>query len=115
MLKRYDGDGRMSKAVVHNETVYLRGLTIADKTMDITAQTEAVLAMVEELLEEHGSDKNHILSALIHLKEIALFDKMNLIWDSWIENGHEPGRTCVEAIMSHDDILVEVTIVAAVK
>jgi enamine deaminase RidA (YjgF/YER057c/UK114 family) len=115
MLKRYDGDGRMSKAVIHNDTIYLRGLTIADKTMDVTQQTQAVLSMVEELLNKHGSDKNHILSAIIHLKEIGLFDQMNLVWDKWVEKGHEPARTCVEAIMSHEDILVEITIIAALK
>lgn len=115
MLTRYDGDGRMSKAVIHNETIYLRGLTIADKNMDIKAQTRGVLDMVEELLNKHGSDKNQILSAIIHLKEIGLFDQMNLVWDNWVEKGHEPARTCVEAVMSHEDILVEITVIAALK
>ncbi len=115
MIKRYGGDGRMSKAVIHNDTIYLRGLTVIDNTMDVVDQTKAVLSMAENLLIEHGSDKNHILSAIIHLKDIKLFDQMNSVWDNWIENGHEPARTCVEALMSDEDILVEVTIIAGKK
>lgn len=114
-VRRYEGTGRMSKAVVHNKTVYLCGQTVDDGTMDVKQQTTAVLENIETLLNKYGSDKSRILSAIIHLKSIDLFDEMNEIWDAWIQVGQEPARTCVEALMSAEDILVEITIIAAEK
>jgi enamine deaminase RidA (YjgF/YER057c/UK114 family) len=114
-IKRYEGTGRMSKAVVHNGTVYLCGQTAGSDSLDVKEQTAGVLLKIEELLNKYGSDKNHILSAIIYLKDIGLFKDMNQVWDAWVEDGHEPARACVEAKMAAENILVEISIVAAEK
>jgi enamine deaminase RidA (YjgF/YER057c/UK114 family) len=49
------------------------------------------------------------------MKEIALFQEMNEVWDEWVEEGFEPARACVEAKMARDSILVEMTVIAALK
>ncbi|WDV45347.1 RidA family protein [Clostridiaceae bacterium M8S5] len=114
-IKRYEGTGRMSRAVIHNNTIYLCGQTCGDADKDIKAQTTAVLEKVEDLLSKYGSDKYNILSTTIYLKDISLFSQMNEVWDAWVEDGHEPARACVEAKMARDTILVEMSVVAAVK
>ena len=78
-------------------------------------QTAASLAKVEELLDKYGSDKDHILSATIYLKDMADFAAMNEIWDAWINDGHEPARACVKAELASPAILVEISVIAAVK
>lgn len=114
-IKRYEGNGRMSRAVVHMGTIYLCGQTAGDSNTDIKEQTQVVLEKVEQLLDKYGSDKQHMLSTTIYLKDIAMFKDMNEVWDVWIENGFEPARACVEAKMAREDILVEVSVIAAVK
>jgi enamine deaminase RidA (YjgF/YER057c/UK114 family) len=114
-IKRFEGTGRMSRAVVHNKTVYLCGQTHGDKDADVKEQTKVCLEKVEALLEKYGSDKKHILSVTIYLKEISLFQDMNSVWDAWVEDGFEPARACVEAKMAREDILVELTVTAAEK
>ncbi|ABR49249.1 Endoribonuclease L-PSP [Alkaliphilus metalliredigens QYMF] len=114
-IKRYEGTGRMSRAVVHNETIYLCGQTCGDSDKDIKGQTKVVLEKVEALLNQYGSDKHHILTVTIYLKEISMFQDMNEVWDAWVENGFEPARACVEAKMAREDILVELSVVAALK
>lgn len=114
-IKRYEGTGRMSRAVVHNETIYLCGQTCGDADKDIKEQTKVVLQKIEDLLDKYGSDKCHILSTTIYLKDISLFEEMNEIWDGWVINGSEPARACVEAKMAREHILVEMSVVAAVK
>lgn len=114
-IKRYEGTGRMSRAVVHNGTVYLCGQTCGDSDKDIKEQTKVVLEKVEELLNKYSSDKYHILTTTIYLKDISMFQDMNEVWDDWVENGFEPARACVEAKMAREDILVELSVVAAVK
>jgi len=40
---------------------------------------------------------------------------MNQIWDAWVVEGHEPARACVEAKLADESILVEISIIAAVR
>ncbi|TCO72650.1 RidA family protein [Marinisporobacter balticus] len=114
-IKRFEGTGRMSRAVVHNGTVYLCGQTCSDEDKDIKEQTKVVLEKIEALLDQYGSDKQHILSTTIYIKDMALFQNMNEVWDAWVENGFEPARACVEAKMAREEILIEMSVVAAVK
>ena len=114
-IKRFEGTGRMSRVVEHNKTIYLCGQTNGDEAMDVKEQTKACLKKVEDLLNNYGSDKKHILSVTIYLKEIGLFADMNEVWDNWVEDGFEPARACVEAKMARESILVELTVIAAVK
>lgn len=114
-IKRYEGTGRMSRAVVHNETLYLCGQTCGEENTDIKEQTGVVLEKIERLLDKYGSDKNHILSTTIYLKNIEDFGEMNEVWDNWVKEGYEPTRACVEASMAREDLLVEMTVVAALK
>ena len=113
-IQRFDGNGRMSKAVVNNGIIYLCG-QVGNTEGDIKEQTRETLEKVENLLEQHGSDKNHMLSVVIHLKDITHFSEMNNVWDQWIQKGAEPARTCVEAKLASEKLLVEVTVIAAVK
>lgn len=113
-IKRFEGTGRMSRVVEHNNTLYLCGQTCADDK-GIKDQTRVVLEKVEELLVKYNSDKKHILSVTIYLKDIALFQEMNEVWDNWVENGFEPARACVEAKMARENILIELSVIAAVK
>ena len=112
-IQRYEGTGRMSRAVVHNNTVYLCGQTHGEG--DIKEQTKMVLQKIEDLLNKYGSDKNHILSVTIYVKDMKDFADMNSVWDAWVTPGFEPARACVEARMARESLLVEMTVTAAVK
>ncbi len=114
-IKRTDIRKRMSIVNRYNGVLYFSGRVASDLTADAAGQTKEILALLERLLEENGSDKQHILSALIHLHDFADFDKMNAVWDAWIPMGHAPARTCVGGVDMDGAPLVEITITAAVK
>jgi enamine deaminase RidA (YjgF/YER057c/UK114 family) len=40
---------------------------------------------------------------------------MNEVWDNWVPKGNAPARACVEASMAREELLVEISLVAAVK
>jgi enamine deaminase RidA (YjgF/YER057c/UK114 family) len=65
------------------------------------------------LLEQAGSDRKHILSANIYIKDMKYFTEMNNVWDHWVPDGYAPARACVEASMARDALLVEISVVAA--
>lgn len=113
-IKRFEGTGRMSRAVVHNNTVYLCGQTCGDEA-GIQGQTKITLQKIEDLLDKYGSDKQHILSVTIYIRDMKDFAAMNEVWDAWVEDGFEPARACVEARMARDTLLVEMSVTAAIK
>ncbi len=106
---------RASKIVINNGTIYLSGQVAADVTEDVQGQTRSTLAKIEKLLAEAGSDKEHLLSATIYLRDIANhFALMNEVWNAWVPEGHAPARACVQAHMARAALLVEISIVATV-
>ena len=105
---------RMSKIVIHNETVYLCGQVAKESDAGIKEQTRTMLEKVDELLMQAGSDRKHILSATIYIKEMKYFAEMNEVWDAWVIEGDSPARACVEASLARPELLVEISVIAAV-
>ncbi|MCK5762208.1 MAG: RidA family protein [Candidatus Izimaplasma sp.] len=112
-IKRFEGTGRMSRVVEYNNTLYLCGQTAKLDGNTIEEQTAGVLKKVEDLLAKYGSDIQHVLSVTIYLRDMSLFQGMNSVWDSWVIDGYEPARATVEAKMASEEILVELSVIAA--
>ena len=112
-IKRYHGNKRMSKIVVHNNTVYLCGQVPKDESVGIALQTKSTLENVDELLAELGSSKEKILSATVYIRDMKYFQEMNQVWEEWTVEGYAPARACIEANMARETLLFEVSIVAA--
>ncbi|MFT5505352.1 MAG: enamine deaminase RidA (YjgF/YER057c/UK114 family) [Gammaproteobacteria bacterium] len=112
-ISRHNSNQRMSQMVIHGDTIYLAGQVANDPTANITVQTEQVLAKVDALLAEAGSDKSKVLSAQVWVSNIGHFAEMNVVWDAWVAEGNPPARACIEARLASPDLLVEVGIVAA--
>lgn len=106
---------RMSKIVIHNGTIYLCGQVAKDSKADISEQTRSMLDKVDILLVEAGSDRKHILSATIYIKDMKDFAEMNAVWDDWVIEGYSPARACVEASLARPELLVEISVIAALK
>ena len=112
-IERLETKTRMSRIVKHNGTIYLCGQVCKDATQGITEQTSSMLEKVDELLAQAGSDKKHLLSATIYIKDMKYFAEMNDVWDNWLPAGFAPARACITADMARDVLLVEITVVAA--
>ncbi|KIX15182.1 RidA family protein [Dethiosulfatarculus sandiegensis] len=114
-IQRYETQRRLSRIVIHNHTIYLCGQVASDYNAGIAEQTRTMLEKVDTLLTQAGSDREHILSATIYLKDMALFSQMNEVWDNWVPEGAAPARACVQAQMALEEALVEISVIAAVK
>lgn len=112
-IRRIHPGPRMSQAVVCNGMVFLAGQVAEDTTQDVTGQTRQVLAAIDRLLAEAGSDKSRLLSAQIFLADMADFAAMNKVWEAWVVPGQTPARATVEAAMASPKYLVEIVITAA--
>jgi enamine deaminase RidA (YjgF/YER057c/UK114 family) len=115
VIQRKETKQRMSRIVIHQGIIYLCGQVCADATQNIEHQTQTMLDKVGQLLLDAGSDRQHLLSATIYIKDMQDFQAMNTVWDSWIPEGHAPARACVQASMARPELLVEISVVAAQK
>ena len=111
MIERIGQTERMSRIVKHNGVAYLCGQVGAGDT--IIEQTKDCLARVDKLLTEAGSDREHILQAIVWLSDMADFAEMNTVWDAWVPAGHAPARACGEAKLARDFLKVEIIVTAA--
>lgn len=111
-ITRIDAGPRMSQAVVHGNTVYLAG-QVGAPGESVTKQTQAILAQIEALLAQTGSEKAKILSATIWLADMADFTEMNAVWDKWVDGRDAPTRATGEAKLATPDYKVEIIIIAA--
>ena len=113
-IERHEVGPRMSKVVVHGDTVYLAGL-VADKARGASVgdQTKEILAAIDALLATAGTDKSKLLQATIWLQDIRTVDEMNKVWDAWITPGAPPVRACIEARLQSPALMVEIRVIAA--
>ena len=113
-LRRYHVGDRLSEMTVFNNVVYLAGQVANDATQDIRGQTEQVLAAVDKLLHEAGTDNAHILMCQIYLADMADFPAMNEVWDDWVAPGDAPPRATVQAQLAKPEWKIEVVVTAAI-
>ena len=97
-MKRLQVGKRYSEAAIHQGVVYLAGqVPEQSRGADIAAQTAEVLALIDALLRDAGSDKHHLLMVTIYLADLADYAGMNTVWDAWVSAHAAPPRACVQA------------------
>lgn len=114
-IKRLHVEKRYSEAAIYDGVIYLAGQVPDDVTLDIRGQTREVLAYIDKLLEEAGSDKHHILMAQVFIADMADYAGMNEAWDAWVAEGNAPPRATVEAKLANPGWRVEIVVTAAMR
>jgi len=104
---------RMSRAVIHDNRVFLAGLTASDTSQDIQSQTKQILDKIDDYLKQAGTSKSNLLTANLWIKDMAMFSAMNEIWNAWVDPSNPPARACVKAEMARPEVLVEIMVTAA--
>ena len=112
-IKRFNSDKRLSRAVVHGNTVYLAGITADDRSKGMRAQTAEILAKIDALLKTAGTDKSMLLSATIWISDMRAKPEMDEAWAAWADQQNLPARACVEAKLADPRLLVEIMVTAA--
>jgi enamine deaminase RidA (YjgF/YER057c/UK114 family) len=112
-IQRFEVGPRMSQCVVHGDTVYTAGqVAQGARGASVAEQTRDILATIDRLLAEAGTDKSKLLTANIWLTDIKTFEEMNQVWDAWVVPGNPPARACVESKLAHPDYKVEIMVTA---
>lgn len=114
-IERIGSNPRLSGVVIHGGLAYLSGQVPTDRSLDCAGQTADVLAKIDQLLAEAGTDKSRILTAQIWLKDIAKdFVAMNEVWAGWLPADCAPARATIQAPLASPEVLVEIMLTAAI-
>jgi enamine deaminase RidA (YjgF/YER057c/UK114 family) len=96
------------KTVEHNGVVWTvataDGATVAE-------QTRAALAQIEANLNEAGTDKHHMVEAVVYLTDMSRKSEMDEVWCDWVPDDGWPCRACVGTRLAGDN-LVEIKVTA---
>lgn len=114
-IQRINSGKRMSQAVVCNGMVFLAGQVAQDYDASLEVQTQQVLGKIDALLAQAGTSKARLLSVQVLLPNIVDFDRMNAVYDSWIDPANPPARACYEARLAHPSLRVEIIATAALS
>ena len=74
---------------------------------------QEILAKIDGLLKQGGTDKSKLLQATIWLQDIRVVDEFNKVWDAWVVAGSCPARACIEARLQSPAKMVEIRVTAA--
>ena len=110
-MKRINPGPRVSSAVVGGGLVHLTGV-VSNSGADISAQTQEVLDRIDEVLVLSGSHKTKVLSCTIILPDLANFDAMNAVYDTWLDPENVPARSTFQGGLVNPTAKVEIIVVA---
>ena len=83
-----------------------------DTTRDFDGRTADVLAPLDSLLREAGTDRSRIVKAEVVVTDHDRKPDFDALWRAWIPSGFGPVRSFVQSVMPGGD-LVEVILAAA--
>lgn len=75
-------------------------------------QARQALSVLEENLNQAGSDKSRLLQVTVYITDMARKSEMNRAWDEWVDFANPPQRACIGAALEDKD-LVEIVAIAA--
>ena len=111
-IRRLAEEARLSGATIGGGLIFLAGQVADDATLDAEGQTTDILAQIDALLAEAGTDKRALLSITVVLADIADAPAMNRAWDRWLDPAAKPARMTIQAPLVDPAWKVEITGVA---
>jgi enamine deaminase RidA (YjgF/YER057c/UK114 family) len=113
MIKRSGHYELLHEVVEHNGVLYFAGVIAEDLSLDMAGQAKQVFDQIDQLLADHGSSREHLLTALIFVTDMKQKPAMNQVWKAWLPAHAMPTRATIGVSDLEKDILIEVVVTAA--
>ena len=112
--------GPYNQAVMVKNTLYISGqvaLNPANNELiqgSIYEESHQIMKNIESILKEAGLDFKNVVRSKIYLTDMSNFSKVNEVYGSYFEKGHEPARTTIEVSGLPLGVDVEIDMIAVV-
>lgn len=118
--KAAEPGGWYSQAYRVGELVYTAGITGTDPETqklvspgDIVAQTRMIMKNMKNILEEAGSDMQHVFKTLVFVQDIDEFSKFNEVYKEYFPN-NPPTRSTMQVGKFNNGMVIEIEAIAEV-
>jgi 2-iminobutanoate/2-iminopropanoate deaminase len=117
IIKPVNVIGPYSPAVQIGRFLFVSGQIALDSTgalrnESIEMETRQVLDNLNYILRSAGYDSSHAVSATVYLKNMNDYQKMNLIYGGYFQEGNYPARVAVEVANLPRQANVEISVIA---
>jgi len=112
--------GPYNQAIMIKNTLYISGqvaLNPANNELiqgSIDEESHQIMKNIESILKEAGLDFKNVVRSKIYLTDMSNFSKVNEVYGSYFEKGHEPARTTIEVSGLPLGVDVEIDMIAVV-
>jgi enamine deaminase RidA (YjgF/YER057c/UK114 family) len=108
---------RSSEAVIHNGIAFFAMTPERpyDPKASAAEQARQALARLDARLAKLGSSKSKVMFVTIVLADMASYDEINAVWDSWIDAEAPPARACISAKLANPAMKIELIVQAGVS
>ena len=112
--------GPYNQAVMVKNTLYISGQVALNPSSNeliqgsIDEESHQIMKNIESILKEAGLDFKNVVRSKIYLTNMSNFSKVNEVYGSYFEKGHEPARTTIEVSGLPLGVDVEIDMIAVV-
>ena len=112
--------GPYSQAIAVGDMIYTSGMipiipeTGELETGDVKAQAKQAIGNLIALLNEAGSDAEHVVKTTVFIKDMNDFAAVNEVYATFFEKAC-PARSCVEVARLPKDVKIEIEAIAIKK
>ena len=112
--------GPYSQAIAVGDMIYTSGMipiipeTGELETGDVKAQAKQAIGNLIALLNEAGSDADHVIKTTVFIKDMNDFAAVNAVYATFFEKDC-PARSCVEVTRLPKDVKIEIEAIAIKK
>ena len=112
--------GPYSQAIAVGDMIYTSGMipiipeTGELETGDVKAQAKQAIGNLVALLQEAGSDADHVVKTTVFIKDMNDFAAVNEVYATFFEKDC-PVRSCVEVARLPKDVKIEIEAIALKK
>ena len=112
--------GPYNQAVMVKNTLYISGQVALNPTNNeliqgsIYEESHQIMKNIESILKEAGLDFKNVVRSKIYLTDMNNFSKVNEVYGSYFEKGHEPARTTIEVSGLPLGVDVEIDMIAVI-
>lgn len=112
--------GPYSQAIAVGDMIYTSGMipiipeTGELETGDVKAQAKQAIGNLIALLNEAGSDAEHVVKTTVFIKDMNDFAAVNEVYVTFFEKDC-PARSCVEVARLPKDVKIEIEAIAIKK
>ena len=113
-----ESEAPFTQVVIDDDYAHLAGIVAADFPEgiavlgDVGNETEAVLTLIQKILEELQLNLSHLVRTDVHLATLDDFDAMDSAYKKYFPAGKYPARTTTESRRLFGNSLVEITCMA---